>query len=219
MSEMIQRIRELGHWEVRLRPGVYEKERIPRLSDCKSIIEENKVSYRGWDYPHYDRRNGPSTKLDHIEQSTEFLAHLEYWRYSQSGQFYHLSRLWEDAEHPPGQYLSIVSAIWTLTEIYEFAARLAVKGYLGELVLIDVTLHSGIGRQLAYFDSSRLLMNRYVSQVEELPRSVEVSAGQLAASAPELATDHAMWLFDRFDWGVPREGVEQDQERLLTGKF
>lgn len=219
MKETINRIRELGHWEIRLRPGLYKKERIASLSECKQIIDENKVSYRGWDYPHYDRRSGPSTKLDHVEQITQFMSHCEYWRYSQSGQFYHLTALWEDIEYTPGERLSIVSTIWTLTEIYEFAARLSVKGYLGELAAIDVTLHCGIGRTLAYFDSGRHLFDRYASEVENMPRGQEISAGRLSGSAPELAIDHAVWLFDRFNWSVPRKALERDQERLLTGRF
>jgi len=45
------------HWRVNFRPAVYEDNLIPTLAKCFEIIEKNRVSLRGWDFPHLSRRD------------------------------------------------------------------------------------------------------------------------------------------------------------------
>src|SRR6516165_3715752 len=67
---------------------------------CRQLIEESKVYFRGWDYPHLPRYgNGLINGVDWLEASTEstvMIPTFEYWRFYQSGQFAHLFNCGED---------------------------------------------------------------------------------------------------------------------------
>ncbi len=153
MKELLDKIHSTGYWRVNIRPIIFNEEVIPNLTIAHEIIEQSGVLLRGWDYPHFtnaDIINGD----DFIESSVDFEGHKEYWRLYQSGQFIHhfacredyevdpndLSRLSVPAPSPSGKYLSILSTLYTITEIFEFASRLAVKDILSSNLSISIKL-------------------------------------------------------------------------------
>ena len=82
---------ERSHWRVNFRPGEYQPELIPTLSQCFEIMQQTKVRLRGWDYPHLSSRAAErATGLNWIASWALFMGHNEYWRFYQSGQFLHL---------------------------------------------------------------------------------------------------------------------------------
>ena len=152
MSDILQKIKTQGYWEVIIRPTEFIDNRLESLAKCKETVRELSVRLRGWDYPHIDHNNPPTCGIDYVEQGVDWQYKVEFWRYYQSGQFIHYAGMWEDwqdqstiwsnkIESKPGEILSIVSAVYSLTEIYEFASRLALKGYLGKNCKISVSLH------------------------------------------------------------------------------
>src|SRR5829696_6596341 len=81
-------IHDTGYWRVLIHPTVFEGSRIPTLADCWRIVEESRVSLRGWDYPHVD----PAQQLrgdDWVQSGAAWANHVELWRFYQSGQFVH----------------------------------------------------------------------------------------------------------------------------------
>ena len=136
VSETIAKIKSRGFWEVAIRPLKFDKERIKSLSDCKDIIEESKVQFRGWDYPHISHKYGIVSGTDWVENLTDWSEHIEYWRMYRSAQFYHIFALREDwwenisifwsEQHvtTPGYGLEFMCTIYSITEIYEFASRI-----------------------------------------------------------------------------------------------
>ena len=93
---------------------------------------------RGWPYPHANEdriKNGD----DWIECECNSHEIREYWRFYQSGQFVHYFSVledyvpeaakiaqalgWRPSEKVSG-YLEILSTLFRVTEIYEFASRL-----------------------------------------------------------------------------------------------
>lgn len=80
VSETVSKIKSRGFWEVIIRPLKFDKERIKSLSDCKEIIEESKVQFRGWDYPHISNNYGVRSGFDWTENLTDWSEHIEYWR-------------------------------------------------------------------------------------------------------------------------------------------
>ncbi len=75
-------------------------------------------------------------------------------------------------------------------------------------------------RQLVALDPGRHLFHTYQSQIEEIPRKQEFQTAELIGRAQELALDHVIRLFHRFNWDdAPRDVLRQDQEKLISGRF
>jgi len=227
MNETLKKIKTRGYWEVLIRPGEFDETRISPVGKCHEIVRELAVRWRGWPFPCYEIKTRPTTATDHIEQVVDSGFHIEFWRYYQSGQFVHFLSMREDwlAEEtvmslppiPPGETLWISVAVWSFTEIYEFASRLASKGLLGDTCKLSATLHGTKGRTLAFPQEERLLYDSYTCRIDSVPHDVSITATELMARSSELALEHAAWTFQRFDWHhITPKGLKQVQDELLT---
>src|SRR5258707_6537898 len=143
MSTTIEDIISRGYWRLIVRPTRFNEVREESLVALDRIVREKSVRLRGWDFPHYDNEKATAPGRDFIEQEINWHHHKEKWRLYQSGQFILLRSLWEDWEDQalissaakswvPGKELWVLSTIFTLAELCEFAARLAVIPLGGE---------------------------------------------------------------------------------------
>lgn len=231
------KIKEDPHWRVVIRPGAFVEERIETLSECWRLIESSRVSLRGWYYPHVDSRHRQNGK-DWIESWCEFGLHREYWRFFQSGQFLHLFSFREDKDRSeaeerasfgtretpsgfsPSGYLEVVWALWTLTEIFEFAARLAQKEVFGESVSVEIQMVNVKDRILFTWDPGHASSRFDAAGEHTLDKEWSLTTEQLLSESSELALDAAEWFFERFQWmDPPRQLLADDQRRLLERKF
>jgi hypothetical protein len=127
-------------------------------------------------------------------------------------------RTWDLPDTP---CLSIISALYTFTEIYEFASRLSTRGTLGDSCRISITLHRTMDRQLVMLDPRRHLFGNYVSKIDPIQRRPAIiSAEDLIAKSSQLSLEHAIWTFQRFGWDNPPVGVlKEDQKKLLERRL
>jgi len=225
MKQILDKIHTTGYWRVQIRPIVFQKDRIPSLRDCWKIVEDSTIMLRGWDYPHVDHDNRENA-TDYIGLHVDFNSHIEYWRLYQSGQFIHhfscmeeyvvdpqnLSPLSVRTPSPSGKYLSVLATLYTLSEIFLFASKLASKQVLDPACEISITLNGMENRQLFFFDRSRYLRRAYVCQQPTLPYVKTYSL-------PELMSDYALharvalaWIFERFQWLDISEGFFQEEQ-------
>lgn len=228
---MLKKIKTRGYWEVIVRPVEFVDNRIESLAKCKETIRELSVRLRGWDYPQFDYNNPPTSGIDYVEQSVDWHHKVEFWRFYQSGQFVHCFGMWEDWQDQstvwsskkisdPGEILSILSAVYSITEIYEFASRLALKGYLGKSCKLSISLHGTKKRLLTMLDPGRLLDYNYRSNLEVIPHEVSLASENLIAKSADLAMDHIVWMFQRFNWdNVPRGVLQEDQRKLIEHRL
>lgn len=223
-----EKFKSKGYWEIVIRPSKFIEKRIPSLRDCVDIIRDNNVLFRGWDYPHYDSSNGPIPGGDYMEQSFcwEEYGHIEIWRYYQSGQFAHYLAVWEDwdrgikdrGNNRDPKVLNLISTIYLLTEIFEFAARLGTKGYLGDSCEIKITLHDAKDRSL--ISPVGFLSPNYVSNLPEISYSVILSVSDLIGNADDHALTAAKYLFERFNWlSFSGEGFKSHQKKLRAKEW
>jgi hypothetical protein len=231
LNDILQKIKTRGYWEVNIRPNEFMDNRIESLGKCKEIIRELAVELRGWDYPHYDTKQHPTSGINYVEQSSDWQDKIEFWRYYQSGQFVHYFGIWEDWQdqrtlwgnrltNKSGEILHIFSALFHFTEIYEFASRLALKGLLGKSCKISITLHGTKGRTLVMLDPGRILDGIYQSTLELIPHDVSITTDNLVAKVAELAMDHTVWVFQRFNWdNVPRGVLQEEQKNLIERRL
>jgi hypothetical protein len=224
------------HWRVNFRPDQFNEELIPSLGNCLEIIQKTKLSLRGWDYPHLGRESQREYGNNWISSWSDFMGHNEYWRFFQSGQFIHLFSVREATEQDfknhvkslypkidwgtiPG-FLSILNFVYTVTEIFEFAARLCESGLYEGGLTIDIRIKGIKGFILIFTDGDRDVDAYYSAGTNELGRSWNIETSVLIAESSKHALDAIAWFFERFGWlPPPTEIFRKDQENLLTGRI
>jgi hypothetical protein len=231
------------HWRINFRPAQYEEQLIPMLGKCFEIIEKNKLSLRGWDYPHLSQRDTERGQGSNwVASWSDFLGYYEYWRFYQSGQFVNLfsvrevtEREWRtkleaemksnlsymhdiDWEKVPG-FISIINFTYNVTEIYEFAARLCQSQIYVGTINIKIEL-KGIKGFVLSAPWTRSWHSYYAANEDILTKSNDFESDQLVATSKEAALESIVWFFERFGWLNPSMNIiSNDQENLLKGRY
>jgi hypothetical protein len=238
IDDFVTQIKEGPHWRLVIRPQPHVDERLP-LEECLGTVAAATVHFRGWDFPHFNRRESPEIRVDSVGSADNFRGHLEYWRQFQSGQFVYIAsvREWslgewgetlrraserhlnvsESFDWPavPG-FVDLVNFVYIITEFFEFAARLTQALPRAEEVEITVGLYGIGGFVLTTDDQRRSLWEYYASAEDTLERTVSLPLLELVASSHEQALDVIRWFFVRFGWLNPNmESIRRDQEELM----
>jgi hypothetical protein len=235
-QELIEKIKKKGYWRVEIRPTAFNKLRVPTLGEAQKLVQSCIVSFRGWDYPHWAQDTIQNVE-DWVESWVDWKYFIEYWRFYQSGQFTHLFGLREDYEDvsdllpqtsPPqpshAGYLGFDSAVLQVTEIFEFAARLANKGILNPKAFISVGVHNIRDYQLIALDRTRLHFGLFTNYVHasESPIVIEreISEQELVSKPDEFALDYVIHIFELFQWNnPPRQVLSEYQKKLREGRL
>lgn len=227
MSTLLEKIKSRGYWQVIIRPSKFVQSRVPEISDLYPIIQKTSVEFRGW---HFPQVLDPATKLhidiDWVGQEGQWGHHLEVWRFYQSGQFVDFSGMrydWLDISKSlpsgqswrPGVFFGIGDAVFRFTEIFEFAARLALTEVGDEQMHIEVTLN-GLKDRVLWVDSPNRapLWPNYTASIGKFPYVVELLRTKLIATPRELALEPARELFKRFGWNPSLELLRDQQAEL-----
>jgi hypothetical protein len=226
MSEFLKKIQGRGYWHVVIRPGTFVEKRVQNISHLIPILEKTRVSLRGWDFPHVDDRTDLLIGLDYVERSFEWERFLEVLRFYQSGQFVHISGVTEDwisqsswANPPedwkPGKVLNVVDTVFHFTEIFEFAARLAMTEAGDEQMHIEIKLGNLQGRKL-WINSEKRMGFRWdkKASIPEFPYSLDIPRTKLLSQPKDLALTPAIELFRRFNWEPDVENLRSMQAEL-----
>src|SRR5579871_6198032 len=98
-TDLIPRIKQRGYWRINFRPLVYDQ-KLKSLTDCAELVIKNKVSFRGWSFPHYTGRQDEDAGIEntdkYVQSWTDSRFYKEYWQMHQSGQFLDMRSLKED---------------------------------------------------------------------------------------------------------------------------
>jgi hypothetical protein len=235
-------VMEAPHWRVNIRPGTYVPDVIPSLSQCVELIEKNRVRLRGWDYPHLSLQKGERGQgRNWVASWSAFMGHCEYWRLYQSSQFVHLFSVRESTEagwreklqadteshlkhykgvdwnQVPG-FLSVINFSYCVTEVVEFAARMAQSGFSpGTLNLrIDVI---GIRDFVLTTSPERGWWHYYAASEDVLGNSWTQPIDRLVSDTTQCVTDILVWFFERFGWmDPPVEVLRDDVDRFRSGR-
>jgi len=228
LTDLLDKIHSKGYWRIVIRPTIFEKERIPSLTQCKKIIEEAVVLFRGWDYQHFDS-SFINNNIDSIELSREFMNNIEYWKFFQSGQFVHHFVCSEDhvekrkmkglhIDITEGKYLSILSTLYTITEIFQFTSRLILKDILTPSVELTIGLHGMRDRQLFFWEPGRYLSGVYKSTIPDIVFNKTYSCDKILESAPQIAMEVTIWIFERFNWPHESKVIFPEEQKKLLEK-
>jgi hypothetical protein len=214
-----------GYWRVLLRPPIFEQARLRDKAHCLSVVHQASVASEGWQYPivgHAPSDEGP----DWVGGGANVMTFIEYWRFYQSGQFVHHIATKEDHMgrlglfHPqffvPGEgrkYLAITSTLCMITDIVEFAARLAYRNVLVPSAALQIELHDMAGRQLTYMAPSRRLPGSYWFKEETVQLKQAFKTDDVIGRAAEIAVELTSELFSRAGWAAPGALLIEDQAR------
>lgn len=226
------------HWRVNFRPSVYVSNRLPTLSACLDTLDKTRVRLRGWDFPHVPSRPPELVYGDNwIAGWSDFMGHVEYWRFYQSTQFLYLGAVREVVEpnwaaklrhamkghadddvnidNVPG-FLSITNVVYNITEYFELAARLAQGQVYGDALTLSISIKGVSGFMLAT-DHTRSWSSDFVARQDEFTYSDTFAPSDLISSAADQAVACVIWLFERFGWLRPNiDAIRTDQQKLLT---
>ena len=225
----LSKIHSTGYWTVIIRPTKFSGKLIRSLSDCWRLVETSKVALRGWDYPHVNDRER-DVGQDFIQSGIDWeeYGHVELWRFHQSGQFVHHFAAsedyhqlpWSASDGKPERYLLHVSALYTITEIYEFAARLAAKDILQPSAYVSISLGNMSGRELAGWGLDDMLPRGYSSQLDAIEVTDTFSPRTLLADSASLALDASLQVFERFAWlNAPHQVLADRQQEFLQRRL
>ena len=202
------------------------------MSDCSKVVDENRVQIRGWDYPHVQRNTdhgGQRPVGTYFESWTDWTHHIEFWRMYRSTQFLHYAALWEDhlspedrrlAQVPDENSIGVVNAIYRVTEIFEFLARLVRADLYASGVRIDVSLNNIRERHLWVDEFTRMpFYEPKITGAAKLQFARSMSASDVLTSSSATAVDCLLLLFDGFGWNPAREQIEADQAKFVSRRF
>ncbi len=241
-STLAPQIKQGPHWRVLVRPMPYAESRMT-MSDLAGALQRTTVRMRGWDFPHLDRHSPLERGADFVGSSSSFMGHLEYWHFYQSAQLVYLSSVrevtepgWEeklrqgaahrivvpsesfDWNRVPG-FIEMRNFIYTVTEVFEFAARLALDLEEPEAMSVTIALNNIQGFVLTVDDVHRGWWEYCPAQVESLEHAWMSKVADLVADSSAVSLEAVVWFFERFGWDHPNvEAIRQDQAEMLGRK-
>lgn len=226
MSKLLEKIRSRGYWKVVIHPAEFAENRVPSISALYPILQKTSVQLGGWDFPHLDTQEKPHIDKDWIGQEINWEHHLELWRFYQSGQFIHFSGMLEDwrdqsnlwppdKDWKPGLDLRVHEAVFRFTQIFEFAARLAVTEAGDQQTHVEIIVSGLAGRALCNLPGRWPFRQKRKASIPELPHKVDLSQMQLVTEPKELALKPAIELFRRFGWDPTLDLVRDIQDEAL----
>lgn len=224
-------IKSRGYWQVVIRPTTFIENRVKSFEALYSIVQRTSVQLRGWDFPHIDREQQPIREQDWIGQEFAWEHFREIWRLYQSGQFAHISAFpydWRDLSSwwpvdegwEWGRTFSIADALFRFTEIYEFAARLALSDAGDDQMEIQIALGNLTNRTLDLDFPRRVGFFRpkiYTADTAFETRPSVYARDALIGQARELALTSASELFMRFGWEPSIDQLRDLQAELRIG--
>jgi len=225
VKERLEKIKSRGYWRVNIRPIDFEERKIESLERCWKIIEDCCVRFRGWDYPVLNKEEIRYGN-DWVQSGHNWSGLSELWRFYQSGQFIHYFSCIEDYREIPNYFptlkrvdrgLSVTSTLYKVTEIYEFATRLAEKNVLQNQAKISIKLVKMKDRTLFEWDGSMIPV--YKSESEEIVTDEVVSTMELLGSSRDKAIDKTRKILSEFSYEISQTVLVPTQQRLIEKRL
>jgi hypothetical protein len=93
---------------------------------------------------------------------------------------------------------------------------------IGSEIVLAYKLMGLSGRRLQTLDPSRLPLHRQRRAAEDLReygQELTLPSTTLIATAPDLAVDQTLAVYERFNWEPARQTVVEDQRKLLERRL
>ncbi|TKJ40061.1 hypothetical protein CEE37_10005 [candidate division LCP-89 bacterium B3_LCP] len=238
-EKFVELIKSSPHWRVLIRPVSFNPNLISKLPELWQIMEACSVYLRGWTFPMVDNRIAKRINgNDWIGANITSRSDREHWRFYQSGQFIDINEFRENSypeylneiknrpyteipnDFKPSGFLDVTLTLYRVTEIFEFAARLANKGLFKSGIKISIELNGIKDHFLATLDPHRFFTGFYPATSNKLGEPRQYTSQELIANSSRLALETVVWFFNRFSWmDVPTTALEETQRKLLERRL
>ena len=121
----------------------------------------------------------------------------------------------------PGEgrkYLAITASVCMITDITEFAARLAYRGILVPRAVVRIELHKTAGRELTFMMPGRRLPNSHWFKDDIVRLDGSYTTEELIGRTREIAVELSIELFKLAGWDAPKSLVVEDQSRYTANR-
>lgn len=236
-DEVISKIKQKGYWIINIHPVTYEEKLLPSRAATKEFVRNAVVELRGWDYPHFRDSDGDPYHIENgIEKIINWENHIEFWRMTQSVNFFHLLALREDwldsvayqnimskgDELENKKILGVIGTLYTLIEIFEFSKRLIKQGVITSNLVIDIQLHDILNRHL-YVDSynrTPLFFPRVAKTNAPWKWNKEYELSEIVEKVEDFSLEAFLDLLDLFGWdNPPTSTFKDDIKKFLSGRI
>lgn len=232
VEKVIREIKSQGHFRIQIHPLEYRPKRLPiKRSEVLAQVSELAIRSRGWDYPHVSR------ELDDIDEGENYLGcrtrfghHIEYWRIFESAQFVHLTSFWENDPEVARQmtqqslgpkvdgmkWVNLLYLVGTVTEVFRFASRMALKDLLGKDASIEITLNGTKDRYLGTGTITRPLSTKYLCKRPSIAFRSNLESSQLIGQGDELSIQAVVEILDSFESTITPETLRGIQTQVMS---
>jgi hypothetical protein len=227
MTELSEKIRSRGYWDVAILPEPYKPDRY-RYDTLDGAIGRASVQMRGWPVPYVDGSPGMERGSDWIGSGTDWeeYGHVEAWRFFMSGQFNELRAITPDwaadgmSTSVPGGFPSVI-AVWEIlyyiTEVFELAARLTIGGPPVDTMRVVIKLNGLDGRALVVGQPNRApFVQPYRATIPEFLQERTLLREEMVAEASRIALDVSREFLLRFGWQPASDQLAEMQRELTT---
>jgi hypothetical protein len=217
---IFQKIFTKPRWHVLIRPAEFKTARFRNLQQCQYFMKSEFVpAGRGMhSYPFVSDGDVNEKDSDWIAEEIEGRNELERWNLFRSGQFVHYRAI--DDKHFSG-HIHVLEILDTVTQAFEFAARLARQVSLQGIMAITIDLQDVDGLALMWpadnFGLQNLAPSNCWSQDKHLNATRTIVVGELTARKRELALDVVIEIFSQFSWpAAPRDKFDALQSERFA---
>lgn len=235
-EQTISTIKGKAYWEINIRPTEYIKHRVDKRQII-DILKKSVVELRGWDYPHIDQNEPPTNFQDGVENYVNWNQHKEFWRLTDSLNFYHLLALredwtekaeyhnmWSSGKELEGKmWIGIMNTLYTITEIFEFGKRLALNAPIDNTIYIDIKAQNINNHILIVDDYRRTPLFQEYNSGRNVTWENEIKEYRISDflnSVPNLAFEAFKDFTYLFGWNnIPEANLKDTINNYLIGKI
>ena len=232
-SELKDRIESAAYLRIEISPVRHIADRLQTNDALDKAISASNVSLRGWPFPRFpDSEAQRAYSANFVECWTEFQEILELWRFYKSAQFAGLFRCrelgqdWqvklrdfaEVDEAGASGYLSHKGLIFSVTEAYELASRLAKDLQLTDGVRVHFALNNANGYALSSGDGGRPLFSG-INESRSIPVGRDYTFSEIATRNRHLALEAVSQIFRNFSVAIRPDVLRQIQDELYALKL
>ena len=229
-KDHLAKIRSTGYWRVNFRPHEFNERSIATVGECEELLRNCSVRLRGWDYPPISD-DSRIIGQDWVAFWCDWFGYVEYCRMYQSAQFIHYFVCREDYERNDRantvrrvsedsiRVLDLLSTVYTVTEIFLFASRMAAKGLFDSGINMNISLHGTENREISV-SRERYLSKDYVCRIPKIEFKDDFDYGEIMGNAAGLARGATKFIFDKF--GMDNFGENawlEEQKKFLDGRI
>lgn len=222
---LIDKIKSHTHWRCNIRPMTPLRSELS-LGDCQQLVENARVSMRGWDFPHIEHgttdHGGLSRTETYFENWTDWYTQTEFWRMYKSGQFLAYKLAIEESEpeyKKQGPILETVDAIYTIAEFVEFCYRLTGNEVHSAGVHLNVQLNNTSGRQLWAGKGRVPFFVRKQTDAQSISVSGEIMQKPDKSEPNDASIDMLLRFFDHFGWYPDRSQIRAELDNFYSRRF